>query len=104
LVGGALSGKDLTHIDRVGAYAARRACIEAVQNGAKEALLRLTYAPGVAAPMDVTWSFADGGRPPADVDFSFQSLLETTRGQWRCLRESGRGTHFFNPLLPWNTP
>jgi S-adenosylmethionine synthetase len=100
--GGALSGKDLSHIDRVGAYAARRACIKAVENGAKEALVRITYAPGIAAPLDVTWSFADGGRPPKDVSFDFPSLLEVTRGQWRCLRDSGRGTHFFQPGLPWN--
>ncbi|MEX1048593.1 MAG: methionine adenosyltransferase domain-containing protein [Akkermansiaceae bacterium] len=104
LGGGALSGKDLTHIDRAGSYAARRACLEAVQNGAKEALLRLTYAPGIAAPLDVSWSFADGGRPPEGLDFSFRSLLETSRGQWRCLRDSGRGSHFFDPLLPWNSP
>ena len=31
--GGALSGKDLSHIDRAGAYAARRACVEAVRAG-----------------------------------------------------------------------
>jgi S-adenosylmethionine synthetase len=103
LGGGALSGKDLTHIDRAGSYAARRACIEAVKGGAKEALLRLTYAPGIADPLDVCWSFADGGRPPAGIDFRFQSLLETTRGQWRCLRETGRGSHFFDAQLPWNS-
>ena len=102
LGGGALSGKDLSHIDRAGACAARRACIEAVQNGAKEALVRITFAPGVAEPLDVTWSFADGGRPPAAARFDFHSLLEATRGQWRSLRDSGRGAHFFDPSLPWN--
>lgn len=104
LGGGALSGKDLSHIDRAGAYATRRACIEAVENGAKEALVRVTYAPGVAGPLDVTWSFTDGGRPPAGTHFDFHSLLETTRGQWRSLRDSGRGSHFFDSSLPWNSP
>jgi len=104
LGGGALSGKDLTHIDRAGAYAARRACIEAVENGAREATLRLTYAPGMATPLDVTWSFPHGGRPPADPDFRFQSLLRNTQNSWRTLRESGCGSHFFDPLLPWNAP
>jgi S-adenosylmethionine synthetase len=32
--GGALSGKDLSHIDRAGAYAARHAALHAVQTGA----------------------------------------------------------------------
>ncbi len=102
--GGALSGKDLSHIDRAGAYATRRACIEAVENGAKEALVRVTYAPGIAGPLDISWSFADGGRPPAGTHFDFHSLLETTRGQWRSLRDSGRGSHFFDSSLPWNSP
>jgi S-adenosylmethionine synthetase len=102
LGGGALSGKDLAHIDRAGAYAARRACIAAVENGAKEAMVRLTYAPGISAPLDVTWSFSEGGRPPANVDFRFESLLETGHGHWRSLRDSGRGSHFSDPALPWN--
>lgn len=101
--GGALSGKDLTHIDRAGAYAARRACVEAVKNGAKEAQVRLTYAPGVGVPLDVSWSFTDGGRPPADADFGFERLLDTGRGHWRALRDCGRGCHFFDLALPWNS-
>jgi hypothetical protein len=88
----------------VGVYAARRACIEAMKNGGKEALVRVTYAPGIAGPLDVTWSFADGGRPPVGARFDFHSLLETTRGQWRSLRDSGRGSHFFDSSLPWNSP
>ena len=100
--GGAISGKDLSHIDRAGAYAARKACIEAVENGAGEALVRVTYAPGITAPLDITWSFADGGRPPNNIDFNFDSLLEITRGHWQSLRDSGRGSHFFDPSLPWN--
>jgi S-adenosylmethionine synthetase len=104
LGGGALSGKDLTHIDRAGALAARRACVEAVENGAKEAQVRLSYAPGIAKPLDVCWSFPDGGRPPATADFSFPQLLAATRGHWRCLHQSGRGAHFSDPLLPWNSP
>jgi len=103
LGGGALSGKDLSHIDRAGACNARRACIEAVQKGAPEALVRVTYAPGVAAPLDVSWSFSDGGRPPEGACFDFHHLLETTRGHWRALRDSGRGSHFFDPSLPWNS-
>ena len=102
LGGGALSGKDLSHIDRAGAYAARRACIQAVRNGAKEALVRVTNAPGIAEPLDVDWTFPDGGRPPPDVSFSFEEMLSVTRNQWRILRDSGRGSHFFDPEYTWN--
>ena len=73
------------------------------ENGAKEALVRVTYAPGIAGPLDVTWSFADGGRPPAGARFDFRNLLDITRGQWRRLRDSGRGAHFFDLSLPWNS-
>ena len=48
--GGALSGKHLTHIDRIGAYAAREAAVRAVRSGADECLVRLAYAPNHAEP------------------------------------------------------
>ena len=102
--GGALSGKDLTHIDRAAACAARQACVEAVHQGAKDAHVRLTYAPGLAEPLDVAWSFSDGGRPPQGVRFDFSSITEVTRGAWRSLRESGRGDHFFDLHHRWNNP
>jgi S-adenosylmethionine synthetase len=102
--GGALSGKDLAHIDRAGAYAARQACVEAVHQGAKEAQVSLTYAPGIGDPLEVTWSFPDGGRPPAGARFDFSRLAEITSGSWRSLRDGGRGTHFFDPSHRWNHP
>ena len=48
--GGALSGKHLTRIDRIGAYAAREAAVRAVRSGANECLVRLAYAPNHAGP------------------------------------------------------
>jgi S-adenosylmethionine synthetase len=102
LGGGALSGKDFAHIDRAGAYAARRACIEAVRAGAPEAQLRLTWAPGMGDPLDVSWSFPLGGRPPADCRFHFTDLAERLAAKPGALRELGRGGHFFDPDLPWN--
>jgi S-adenosylmethionine synthetase len=45
--GGALSGKDPTHIDRVGARRTREIALREVTQGAVgECLVRLTYAPG----------------------------------------------------------
>lgn len=102
--GGALSGKDLSHIDRAGAYGARRACVQAVVEGAREAMVRLTYGPGIPEPIDVAWSFPSGGRPPKDVPFDFASLLEITRGQHKSLLTSGQGSHFYRRDLPWNNP
>ena len=51
--GGALFGKDPTHIDRVGAKQAREMALGEVRSGAGESLVRLTYAPGVSEPIDI---------------------------------------------------
>ena len=51
--GGALSGKDLSHIDRAGAYAAREAALHAVRTGAGECRVTLAYAPNRDVPLDV---------------------------------------------------
>ena len=51
--GGALYGKDLSHIDRLGAAAARKYAIELVQLGTAEAFVTISYAPGMNAPLDV---------------------------------------------------
>ena len=47
-------GKDPTHIDRVGARRAREMALREVGEGAEECLVRLTFAPGVSEPIDVT--------------------------------------------------
>ena len=59
--GGALSGKHLTHIDRIGAYAAREAAVRAVQSGADECLVRLAYAPNHAEPIDIFYEMSGRG-------------------------------------------
>jgi S-adenosylmethionine synthetase len=51
--GGALYGKDPTHVDRVGARVARERALREVMEGAGECFVRLTYAPGVCEPIDV---------------------------------------------------
>jgi S-adenosylmethionine synthetase len=43
----------MTHIDRIGAYAAREAAVRADQSGADECLVRLAYAPNHAEPLDI---------------------------------------------------
>ena len=59
--GGALSGKHMGHIDRVGAYAARDAAVRAVRSGAGECLVRLTYAPNIPEPLDICYEMRGRG-------------------------------------------
>ena len=58
--GGALSGKDLSHIDRAGAYAARHAALHAVRTGAGEC--RVTWPMRRTAMCRWTWctTWTDG--------------------------------------------
>ena len=74
--GGALSGKHWTHIDRIGAKAARKAAIQALDTGAKECLLRLAYAPGVDAPLDVAAEMVGRGNLPNLNYFRHSSLRD----------------------------
>ena len=65
--GGALCGKDLSHIDRAAAHAARAAALHAVRSGARECKLTLAYAPNRDEPMDVNYLMDGRGerREPA---------------------------------------
>lgn len=59
--GGALSGKDPTHVDRLGAALARQMALERHLSYGGEFLIRLTYAPGTRAPVDVLFHRAPQG-------------------------------------------
>jgi S-adenosylmethionine synthetase len=67
--GAALSGKDPSRIDRVGAYAARYAAKNVVRAGlAAECELQLTYAIGLSRPVSVqVETFGTGTMPDADI-------------------------------------
>jgi S-adenosylmethionine synthetase len=103
LGGGALSGKDLRHIDRAGAYAARRAAVEAVVAGAESCLLRIAYAPNLDAPLDVAPEFEgravrlDRGR------FDHRRIREEVSADW-LTEDLARGGHFFSSSADWNRP
>jgi S-adenosylmethionine synthetase len=51
--GGALYGKDLSHIDRLGANMARYFALNELNKGAKEVIVKVCYAPGVDDPLSV---------------------------------------------------
>jgi S-adenosylmethionine synthetase len=101
LGGGALSGKHLTHIDRIGAYAAREAAVRAVTTGAAECLVRLVYAPNEPLPLDVTYEMRGRGDrlPPEWFEHGALCLRYSTAVDYSTL---ARGGHFFDARLAWN--
>ncbi|MBC2663783.1 methionine adenosyltransferase domain-containing protein [Novosphingobium flavum] len=76
LGGGALCGKHWTHIDRIGARAARQAAVAAVKSGARECLLRIAYAPGIDTPLDLVSEMIGRGIVPELPAFSHSNLRD----------------------------
>lgn len=74
--GGALAGKHWTHIDRIGAMAARQAAVAAIKSGAEECLLRIAYAPGVDAPLDLVTEMIGRGIVPEPPLFAHSCLRD----------------------------
>jgi len=99
--GGALSGKHLSHIDRIGAYAAREAAVRAVQSGAGECLVRVAWAPNVSQPLDVCYEMVGRGHHVGRAFFEHGAMIERYR-EVRITRDLAEGRHFFDPELPWN--
>lgn len=67
--GGCFSGKDATKVDRSGAYMARKIAVELLKvRGAKEVIVKLAYAIGVAQPVMIT----------AEVDGKLDTMVGTT--------------------------
>jgi len=99
--GGALSGKHLSHVDRIGAYAAREAALRAVATGASECLVRLVYAPNMELPLDVTYEMVGRGErlPPSFFEHGHLRDRYSTRLDYGAL---ARGGHFFDSELVWN--
>lgn len=99
--GGALSGKHLTHIDRIGAYVAREAAVRAVCSGASECLVRLAYAPNRPEPLDIYYDMVGRGRREVTEFFHHEALAE--RYDPSAITPAlARGVHFFDTTLPWN--
>ncbi len=73
LGGGAIYGKDLSHIDRIGSFAARKFAVELNERGGGEVFVRLCYAPGMYEPLDI--SIGASVRPHEDP-YSFFDFRE----------------------------
>ena len=99
--GGALSGKHLSHIDRVGAYAARDAAVRAVQSGAGECLVRVVYAPNIKQPIDVSYEMNGRGSRQTKSFFEHPEMVARYTGS-AITREMAQGRHFFDEKLLWN--
>ncbi len=101
LGGGALSGKHLSHVDRLGAYAARAAALHAVKTGASECLVRLAFAPNVSVPLEVTYEMTGRGER-RDRPWFEHGAMRARYAKTLDLQALARGDHFLDPSLPWN--
>jgi S-adenosylmethionine synthetase len=101
--GGALAGKDLSHIDRAAAYAARQAAVHAVSTGARECRVVLAYAPNIDRPLDVVYEMDRRGERMVDEWFSHEAVRQRYTGD-QCRPSLGRGQHFFDRSCAWNAP
>ena len=101
LGGGALCGKDLSHIDRAAAYAAREAAVKAVQSGARECRVTLAYAPNLDLPLEVDY-LMEGRGVKQDLDFFRHDHMYDRYRDVRIAPAIPQGDHFFNPAYPWN--
>ena len=99
--GGALSGKDLSHIDRAGAYAARQAALHAVRTGATECRVVVAYAPNRDVPLDVVYEMERRGEQLPPSWFSHTAARACYRGG-AFVAALGAGNAFIDLSLPWN--
>jgi len=99
--GGALSGKDLSHIDRAGAYAARHAALHAVRSGARECRIVLAYAPNRDVPLDVVYEMDGRAERLAPSWFSHSAVRQRYPGG-AFVSGLGDGAHFVDAGEPWN--
>lgn len=101
--GGVLSGKHLSHIDRIGAYAARHAAVSSVVSGAEQCLVKLAYAPNRPAPIDVSYEMTGRGQRCAPEYFDHTAMGERYPSS-AISPKLAQGTHFYDLELPWNKP
>lgn len=101
LGGGALSGKHLSHIDRIGAYAARDVAVRAVQTGAEECLVRVAYAPNINKPLDISYEMVGRGCRQSAEFFVHPEMVARYRESMITM-ETGQGRHFFDTEYLWN--
>lgn len=100
--GGALSGKDLAHIDRIAAYKARHAAVLAVAAGAAECKVTLTYSPARDEPLDVIYDMRGRGVVLGRKEFDYNLIKQEFLKNGVDVGSLGNGSHFYDPTLSWN--
>lgn len=99
--GGAFSGKDATKVDRSAAYMARRIAVDYLKlhEDAKEALVKLAYAIGVAEPVMATVQ-VDGGEivnvNRASYDLTPKGIIDFLDLRKPQFEETAKWGHFGN--------
>lgn len=101
--GGALAGKDFSHIDRAAAYAARHAAVHAVQGGARECRVTLAYAPNCDAPLDLVYEMDGRGARQPQRWFAHSAMRQRYDAE-SFTNSLARGHHFFDSSRAWNQP
>lgn len=104
--GGCFSGKDATKVDRSAAYMCRFAAKNLVANGfAKEALVSVAYAIGMAEPLMIE-AINEKGEDLADIvrknfDFKPLAIMERLGLRRPIFRQTAAYGHFGKAGLPW---
>ena len=103
--GGCFSGKDATKVDRSGAYMARFVAREIVERGeAKQCLVSVAYAIGVAEPVMVTVTDEVGrdlSHLALQYDFRPQAIIERLHLRQPIFQQTACYGHFGKKNLPW---
>ncbi len=104
--GGALSGKDPGHVDRLGSCMARFAAKNMVANGlAKNCLIQVVYVAGIEAPASLRATAGDGTDLTAAVskqfDFRLSAITERLNLRRPIYRQAATYGQFGQDGLPW---
>ena len=100
--GGALYGKDLSHIDRLGAFAARKYAIELMAHGTSEAFVSVCYAPGMDTPLDVIISSDVKPHKDPYEFFNFEKMHQLFQGKNLINYDLDKLGTFYNSDLGFN--
>ena len=101
--GGAIYGKHITHIDRIGAINARKYAIDLVEFGATEVQISICYAPNINTPLEVYLN--SSVKPAIDLYeyFNFKEMYNRTNTNLLNYNLFKLGT-FYNSELSFNKP
>jgi len=99
--GGALSGKHLSHIDRIGAHTARAAAVAAVRSGAVSCRVTAAWAPNIPEALEVSFETEGRGEAWPRGAFNHDAMMESF-GNIAIDPALAEGTHFWDRAARWN--